>query len=118
MKPPSWVTSESYWNEQRRRLVACANDLIEGRIGVIEASRQFSYYRSWFRAQDDPDFMTFVAIDSDTDNLPVGAVRQKWAIEVLEKKDIEIQHSEALHRSHATEAARNLVKKYAVNDQE
>jgi len=118
MKRPSWATSETYWEKQCLRLVALANDLIEGRIGVLEASRQFSYYRSWFRAEKDPDFTTFVAIDSETDNLPMGNVRQHWAIEALEKKDIEIQQCEEFYRSDAIEAARNLVKKYAISDQE
>jgi hypothetical protein len=100
------------------RLVACANDLIEGRLGVIEASRQFCYLRSWFRAESDPDFVTFVGIDSETDQLPLGEVRKHWASEALEEKDIAIQQSETLYRSQAIEAARNLVKKYEVSDKE
>ena len=118
MKRPGWATSETYWEKQCFRLVALADDLIEGRVGVIEASRQFSYYRFWFRAEDDPDFKTFVLIDSDADNLPVGNVRQHWASEALESKDIEIQQCEEFYKSDAIEAARILAKKYAINGQE
>jgi hypothetical protein len=116
MKRPSWATSETYWKKQCTRLVALANDLIEGRIGVIEASRQFCRYRIWFRAERDPDFMTFVAIDSDADHLPIGNVRQHWATDALEKKDSEIQQCEEFYKADSIEAARNLAKKYAIND--
>lgn len=57
--------------------------------------------------------MVFVAIDSETDHLPVGTVRRDWAPEALEEKNREIREYEEASRHDAYYAARNLLKKYA-----
>ncbi|MCE0499538.1 MAG: DUF2489 domain-containing protein [Methylacidiphilales bacterium] len=115
MKPPSWVKNEAQWYKQCRRLIARANELIEGRATVLETARKLIKYRFWFRAENDPDFQTFAAIDSETDHLPLGNVRQHWASEALKKKDIEIQQAETQFRPQAIEAAHNLIKKYGAS---
>jgi hypothetical protein len=112
MNPPSWVTNEDYWRKQCQRLVAHAQELIEGRVGVIETARAMIQYRSWFRVGNDPDFMTFVGIDSETDHLPIGSVRQHWDNAALEKKDVEIKRAETFYRDQAMQAAQNLIQKY------
>jgi hypothetical protein len=63
------------------------------------------------RADDDPDFITFTAIDSESDHLPIGEVRREWAPDVLEKKDVEIRAVEDSWREGAFQAARNLLHK-------
>jgi hypothetical protein len=115
MNPPSWVKNEASWNKQCRRLIARANELIEGRIGVLEAARKITLYRFRLRAEKDTDFITFVAIDSETDHLPIGIVRQHWVGEALEKKDLEIEKTETHFRDRALKAARNLIEKYKIN---
>jgi len=112
MKLPSWAMSETYWYKRCARLVDRANELIEGRLGVIESAGEFNKDRFWFRAEKDPDFLIFTLIDSDTDHLPVDSVRQHWGKDTLKQKDIEIQSAETFYRAQAIEAARNLIKKY------
>jgi len=41
-------------------------------LGVIETARILSQLAFWTHLQDDADLQTFVAIDSETDSLPVG----------------------------------------------
>ena len=115
MKPPSWVRNEASWNKRSRRLVARAKELIEERITVLETARWITKHRHWFRPENDPDFLTFTAIDSETDHLPLGTVRQHWASDALKTKDIEIQRAETQFRPQAIEAARNLIKKYGAS---
>lgn len=86
--------------------------LLEGRIGVIEASRELNHLRFEVDAENDPDFITFVAIDSETDHLPVGTVRRDWGPDALEAKDRESREYEEASREDAYRAARNLLKKY------
>lgn len=104
-------------NEQERlkhheRVLATCRGLLEGRIGVIEAARELSRLRFDLDAEDDPDFRVFVAIDSETDHLPVGTVRRDWGPDALEAKDREIREYEEASREDAYRAARNLLKKY------
>ena len=61
----------------------------------------------------DPDFRTFVAIDSETGDLFIGESRRHWAADALKKKDIEIAQREDLYREAACQAATRLVARFA-----
>ena len=113
MKQPVWVTNEQQWRSHCRKIRARARGLMEGRIGVISAAREFTGLAQWVRALDDPDFTTFIGIASESDHLPVGSVRKEWAPEALSEKDCEIRQLEDRWRERAQDAARNLSEKYA-----
>ena len=85
----------------------------DGRLGVVDAARQLSALGHSVRAERDPDFTTFVAIDSESDHLPVGRVRREWAPDALQRKDAEIHIVEERWREEALKAAQNLLEKYA-----
>jgi hypothetical protein len=91
---------------------ARALDLIEGRLSIIESARALSKLTHWSGPNDDPDLTTFVAIDSETDILPVREVRKYWATHALEREDVEIAKAEDLYRSTAIESARRLVERF------
>ena len=78
---------------------ARALDLVEGRLSVIESARVLSKLTYWSGLDTDPDLVTFVAIDSETDTLPVGEVRKYWAAHALEREDVEIAKAEELYRA-------------------
>jgi hypothetical protein len=64
-------------------------------------------------SDEDEDFLAFVAIDSETDHLPVAAhVRPLWDAEALRGKDQDIARAEAWARSVGLEACRNLVSRF------
>ena len=91
---------------------ARALDLVEGRLSVIESARVLSKLTHWSGLNDDPDLKTFIAIDSETDTLPVGDVRKYWASHALELEDVEIAKAEDLYRSSAIEAAQRLAERF------
>jgi hypothetical protein len=101
--------------DNRQKVVAIARELIAGRIDVIEAARQIDAFRGDRVGLDefDPDFLTFLAIESETDDLPVGENRSHWAPEILAEKDREIARCEELYRAQALEAASHLVARFA-----
>jgi len=101
--------------DNRQKVVAIAQRLLASEIGVIEAARQINAFRGDRVGLDefDPDFVTFLAIDSETDDLPVGQSRSHWAADALAQKDIEIARCEELYRSQAVEAASHLVARFA-----
>lgn len=91
-------------------ILSVAKQLIVGRLGVIVASRRLSYLRHG-AAHPIADLLDlFVALDSETDTLPIGDVRQYWSSEALERKDQEIEHAEAVYREMALETANRLVE--------
>jgi hypothetical protein len=110
--PPAWVTNEASWRKKRKTVVARARDLIEGRIGVIVCAREMSKLAFWLREQDDPNFVTFRAIDSESDTLPAGPEREFWSASALREEDEKIHAAESLWRASAMEAAQALLEKY------
>jgi hypothetical protein len=56
--------------------------------------------------------LPFVVIDSETDHLPMGDVRQRWAPDVLARKDVEIQEAEAFYRDCAFAACERLLARF------
>lgn len=98
----------------RERLVELCDDFLEGRKGVIETSREMGRWRFSVGPEDDSDFLTFTAIDSETDHLPVGRFRERWNADSLKEKDIEIRKKEEFYLALARQSAINLRKKHKI----
>lgn len=92
------------------RAIALARRVLRGELRVIEGCRALSSMRWEFGADMTDQFSPFVAIDSETDHLPVGAVRNLWAVEALARKDLEIDRCEELYRTQALEACSVLIE--------
>lgn len=112
MKSPPEVRNEALWRKHCRKIHARALDLLEGRLGVIETARVMLPLAYWTKVQNDPEFLLFRAIASETDDLPVGNVRAHWAADSLEREDVRIEAAEKLWREQALSAAEKLVKRY------
>lgn len=75
--------------------------MLGGRIGAIEAARilcALLHQDSMIVSQT--DFNTIRGVDSETDHLPVGGVREHWHPEYLRENDGEIARCEGLYRDH------------------
>jgi hypothetical protein len=72
--------------------VEIARGILDGSISIIAGSRQLRAFCGGHGRIDefDPDFLTFVGIDSETDDLPVGENRRHWGADALAKKDIRV----------------------------
>jgi hypothetical protein len=93
--------------------VETASMILKGKIGVIEGSRIMgSLLRETGISEDDEDYLSFVAIDSETDALPVGEVRQHWSSDALKEKDILIEKAENFYRQIARDACENIIKRW------
>lgn len=60
----------------------------------------------------DPDFVIFVAIDSETDHLPLGRVRELWSPDVLMEKDRELAAYELRVKKEALAACQVLITRF------
>jgi len=112
MNIPPGITNEELWRKHCRKIRARALDLLEGRLGVIEAARAMLPLACWTKVQGEPEFQLFRAIASETDDLPVGDVRAYWAADALEREDVRIDAAEKLWREQALSAAEKLVERY------
>ncbi|MDX6692660.1 MAG: hypothetical protein QOF02_263 [Blastocatellia bacterium] len=106
----------------RGKVVAVCEGLLNEEIGVIASARmlcRLEYELSrreggWH--EHDEDFITFVAINSETDHLPVDDERRNWSDEALERKDEEIAKAESGYREMACAACRKLIARFEMKD--
>src|SRR5215470_4421033 len=94
----------------RSRILFVANQLMVGQLGVIAASRELSHLRHDADPEAAELLLTFAGIDSETDALPIGKVRNEWNREALKSKDIEIAEAEQFYRVSAMNAAAELIR--------
>jgi len=110
--PPPTVHNKQLWLKHCRKVRALAQRIIDGKAGIIEGSRQMFRYQTWLHAGGVEEFQIFRVVDSDTDHLPFGKVRELWAADALKEKDIEIKSIEDFYRKQVIEAAVKIRQKY------
>jgi hypothetical protein len=109
------VGAAQYRANQRGRVVDVARQMVMGTLGIIAGSRELS--RLMHEVSDDEldaDFQFFVALDFETDHLPLGAVRAEWATEALVEKDEQIRRFEAEARDEAVQHCERLIVRFGV----
>ena len=94
---------------EHRKARDVAQSLLDGRITVLEAARALVSLAHTDAVPDVADRRLIIAVESETDDLPVGEVRNLWAPDALKEKDIEIARAEALYRDDLLQAARRIV---------
>jgi hypothetical protein len=83
--------------------------LLGCRIGIVEASRLIAASRVTLCQESNPLFIPFVGIDSETDQFPLGEVRELWAPDALVRYDQERELAEQHFRSFAMQSANALL---------
>jgi hypothetical protein len=108
MDHTDYRNNPQYRAQVRTRMSILLTCFLTGEISVIEVARALSPYSDLPEPAFRPHLDTFVGIDSETDALPVGAVRHHWAQETLLQKDKEIAAAEYRWREEAQVAASHL----------
>src|SRR5262249_21150681 len=87
-------------NEEHRRIaiakvVAVAQRVLSGQQGIVSGARQLASLRFDVDADRDPDFVFFVGVDSETDDLPLEGVRSQWDADAFKAKQTELLEFES-----------------------
>jgi hypothetical protein len=119
MFPPKELSEDEYLVYTRGKIVAVAQAILDGEIGVIAGSRKLCDYRAgMYRIADgylDVEyFTTFESLASETDHLPVDWERKNWSDEALKKKDVEIAEFDVKAKERIFEACLVLIRRYEV----
>jgi hypothetical protein len=94
----------------RFQILDIAKKLVAGELGVIAASRQLSPLRHAAQPQVAKVLLAFTGIDSETDTLPIGKLREDWNPEIIKGKDQQIAEAERFYRDAAMNAAAELIR--------
>ncbi|MES2072634.1 MAG: DUF2489 domain-containing protein [Pseudomonadota bacterium] len=110
---PEYMTNETYVLSIRQRVVVAAGAMLNGTLSFLAGSRLLAALRHEAAVrEDDADFRVFVAIDSETDDLPIGTVRQYWDKQALEKLEPEIQAAEVWAKEQGSKACESLISRF------
>ena len=96
-----------------------SNSFLEQRICMIEAARTlngwgFEIGTAWPEMSD--ALLIFQAINSETDDIPLGKVRDHWHLASLAAKDEEARKAEALYFDKASDGCRLVLALFAARD--
>jgi len=98
----------------RGKIVAICEAVLAEKIGIIVASRTLSALGLELIDGHDEDFITFDAVDSETDDLPVDIERKNWSADALKRKDAEIAEAEAFYKNDVIAACRKLIERFVI----
>lgn len=111
---PEYLSHDDYVESVRREVVETAEAMLYGRRSFLSGSRRLAALRHEVGVDgSDADFLTFVIIESETDSLPIGEIRQYWGADALTKLEPEISDAEIWAASEGTAACRSLIKRFA-----
>ena len=107
------TTNEEYLNQRKKEVVEIAQQILKQSLSVVDGSVRLSTLR--LDVCDDPadeDFRLFVAIESESDHLPLKEVRKKYSEQALEKADTEIEEIEKIYRGQIQTACKKLIERF------
>ena len=96
------------------KVTKSAQAVLDGKMGIIEGARLLSTLApdlvpDW---KVDPDFLVLAALDSETDDLPVGKERKLWDPTALKERDPVISRMEADAKEEVEAACRNILRRF------
>ncbi len=95
------------------KIVTAAQGLLNGHSDFLEAVRSLSALRFEVSADGhDPDFLLFLAIDSQTDHLPSPQAAPHCSQEWLAKSEQEKQNFAAFYKADVKTACERLIKRF------
>lgn len=87
--------------------------LLDGKQSYISGSRDIAEIgQASSVLQDDPDFVVFVAIESETEMVPVGEALENWSVKAIERTRQEWDGAETWAKHSGIHAAENLVRRF------
>jgi Protein of unknown function (DUF2489) len=98
----------------REKALKTASAILKGELGIIEGARVLSTLAPDLVAdwKVDPDLLVLAALDSETDDLPLGKQRELWATTALAERDAIVLQMETDARQNVEAACRNILRRF------
>jgi hypothetical protein len=107
------VTHEEYVASVRTNIAATAGRMLDRSLPFIAGIRTLvALLEEADVPWDDADRLNIVGVASETDALPVGAVRDLWEEDALQRLDPEIRKLELWARDRSTSACESLARRF------
>ena len=99
----------------RAEAVREAESVVAGNVSPLDGARQLTDVGHMLTDEfwSDPDFSVLGSVETQTDDLPFGAVRAHWNARALVRKDRQIAEWEAAVRDAVLAACRSIMVRYS-----
>lgn len=98
----------------RLQAAGIATEVLAGRVSAVVGAVNLTRLRPSLEVpDDDPEFETFMVIDSECDGLPIGSVRQHWSAEALARKAADVARAEQWAMEIGRAAFQRVVERFA-----
>jgi len=108
------MTDNGIIEKARLELGTIAAGMLDCSIDYLEGSMKLSKLRFDSDLEDDRDLLIFVAIDSETDDFPLGDVRKKWSHDALRRLEPEINKTVEWAKSISLGNCKSLAERFHV----
>lgn len=89
--------------------VDLARRILAREIGLVAGCREMVVICNLGNLHDCKALDAFVGVDSETDVLPIGRIRELWSADALVEADRKIEEADALYRDWIEDACRRLL---------
>lgn len=100
--------------KDKKKVIVICQSLVKDDIDFIEGCRQLVSLRNQFNLEDDPDFLPFVGVVSETDDYPEPSIQKNFSADYLKLINKEISDYIDLVRPSIIGACNVLLSKYKV----
>jgi hypothetical protein len=94
------------------QIAAVAQEVLTGGIGLVEGCRRLVQLVGSLEDWDEKLLAPIIGLESETDDLPLGAARSLWSPTALAERQREVDAYLDQARSVVLEACRDLVRRY------
>jgi hypothetical protein len=95
-------------DSEKQRAREAAEAVLDGRTTILEAVRELVSLAHTDAIASEADRRLIIEMDSETDHLPVGKVRELWAPDALQTKEPEIAGAEARWKAKFLDANKRI----------
>ena len=96
----------------RASVVAIAEDIIQGRVGIVEGCRAIAALRHETGDSKNVPFGPIVGFESETDHYPIGEVRKRYNSEYVQSLDRELDEHINQDGELIKDACRTLIRAF------
>jgi len=100
----------------RLQIADIARSMLAGEISFMEGARSISAIRFMAQIENDPDILPLVSIDTKSDTVPLGKIRNLWNRNALVELQSEIDRKESWARDFGRPHCENLVRRFGETD--
>lgn len=102
-------------NESAAEVLMVARRMLDGDLDLIEGCRLLVHHLREVGIAREPDALTILGIESETDHLPIGDERARWHPAALAQKDRERDEYVDRVRPELMDACRSIVSRLSAS---